>query len=167
MVTTEMNGAAGDAVESRTLAAIRRFLLGALLVGVAGMGTELLLIGHVEGLLQLTPVLLLALGLAAAGWHAWRARAASVRVLQTTMVLFVISGLAGVILHYRGNAEFELEMYPTLGGVQLVRETLTGATPVLAPGSMTLLGLVGLVQTYRHPRLRPPGAAYSTEEATR
>jgi hypothetical protein len=45
-------------------------------------------------------------------------------------------------------------MYPSLGGVQLVRETLTGATPVLAPGSMTLLGLVGLAHTYGHPQLR-------------
>ena len=165
-MTTEMNGAGGDAAAWRTLASIRRLLLGALIVGVAGMGTELLLIGHVEGILQLTPVLLLALGLGVAGWHAWRARAASLRALQTTMVLFVISGLAGIILHYRGNAEFELEMYPTLGGIELVRETLTGATPVLAPGSMTLLGLVGLVQTYRDPRLRTPEAAQSTEEAT-
>lgn len=166
-MASELNGAAEEAAELSTLASIRRFLLGALFVGVAGMGTELLLIGHVEGLLQLAPVVLLGLGLVVAGWHAWSAGAVSARVLQTTMVLFVISGLAGVILHYRGNVEFELEMYPTLGGIDLVRETLTGATPVLAPGSMTLLGLVGLVQTYRHPRLRTPDAAQSTQEARR
>jgi hypothetical protein len=39
-------------------------------------------------------------------------------------------------------------MYPTMSGVPLIVSTLTGATPVLAPGSMSLLGLVGLAVTY-------------------
>jgi hypothetical protein len=64
------------------------------------------------------------------------------------MALFVANGLLGVGLHYRGNHEFELEMYPTMVGMELVRETLTGATPVLAPGSMALLGLVGLAAVH-------------------
>ena len=38
----------------------------------------------------------------------------------------------------------------------------TGATPVLAPGTMLLLGLVGLAHAYRHPRATP-GAAASME----
>jgi len=33
-------------------------------------------------------------------------------------------------------------------------KALAGATPVLAPGSMSLLGVVGLALTYRHPLLR-------------
>lgn len=35
-----------------------------------------------------------------------------------------------------------------MSGLELVRETLTGATPVLAPGSMILLGLVGLAAVH-------------------
>ena len=65
------------------------------------------------------------------------------------MMLFVGSGVLGVGLHYRGNHEFEREMYPTMAGMELVRNTLTGATPVLAPGSMALLGLVGLAAVHR------------------
>jgi hypothetical protein len=38
--------------------------------------------------------------------------------------------------------------------MSLISKTLTGATPVLAPGSMSLLGVVGLAFTYRHPALR-------------
>jgi hypothetical protein len=38
----------------------------------------------------------------------------------------------------------------------LISKTLTGATPVLAPGSMSLLGLIGLAFTYGHPGLRSP-----------
>jgi hypothetical protein len=28
----------------------------------------------------------------------------------------------GIALHYRGNFEFELEMYPVIAGVELVRK---------------------------------------------
>jgi len=74
------------------------------------------------------------------------------------MLLFVLSGAFGVLLHYQGNVEFELEMYPTTAGFQLFRKAMTGATPALAPGAMAMLGLVGLAYTIGHPsvsRTRP------------
>lgn len=119
-----------------------------------GTGVELLLIGHFDGTLQLPPVVLLALGLVVLGWHAVARTAASVRALQAAMVLFVVAGGLGVMLHVRGNVEFEREMYPSLEGLELVTKTMTGATPVLAPGSMALLGVIGLAYAHRHPRLQ-------------
>jgi len=56
-----------------------------------------------------------------------------------------------VALHYKGNVEFEEELHPTEQGMLFFRKTIAGATPVLAPGSMVLLGLVGLAHAYRHP----------------
>jgi hypothetical protein len=112
------------------------------------MSLELLLIGHVEDPLQLVPILLLPAGLAAVAWHALRPGRATAREVQLVMALFVSSGALGVGLHYRGNQEFELEMYPEMSGLELVRATVTGATPVLAPGSMALLGLVGLAAVH-------------------
>lgn len=144
---------ASPADESTTLAVVRRWLLATLLAGTIGMEGELLLIGHFEKWPQLTPVVLLALGFAALTWHFAAPSRATVRVVRSLMLLFVASGVLGVALHYRGNVEFELEMYPAMAGMELVGKTLTGATPVLAPGSMALLGLVGLTQTYRHPAL--------------
>jgi hypothetical protein len=141
--------------ESQPVEAIRALLLAALIVGFAGMATELLLIGHVEGALQLLPVLLLAGGLVVLVWHAAAPRPVTVRLLQGIMFVCVIGGAIGVGLHYLGNEEFELEMQPSLAGFELMGRTLTGATPVLAPGSMTLLGLVGLAHAHRHPSLRP------------
>jgi hypothetical protein len=132
---------------------IRAFLLATLAVGMIGMGTELLLIGHRETVQQQIPLALLGVGLVTAAWHAAAPRALTVRALQAAMLLFLASGILGVALHYRGNAEFELEMYPGIAGMELVQKTLTGATPVLAPGSMTLLGLIGLTHTYKHPCL--------------
>ena len=75
----------------------------------------------------------------------------SLRVVRLLMLCFVVSGVIGVVLHYRGNEAFELEMYPTMADLELVKETLTGATPVLGPGSMSLLGAVGLIATYASP----------------
>src|SRR5262245_10399324 len=139
--------------QSDVTSAIRRYLLLTLAVGMVGMTTELLLIGHVESVQQLVPVVLLGLGVSVLGWHAAAPRAISVRALQVTMMLFVLSGLVGVALHYRGNLAFELEMYPSMSGFEMIQKTLTGATPVLAPGSMALLGLIGLTYSYRHPCL--------------
>ena len=56
-------------------------------------------------------------------------------------------------LHYRGNAEFELEMMPALGGLDLFWKSMQGATPALAPGAMVQIGLVGLAYCFRHPLL--------------
>jgi hypothetical protein len=134
-----------------TLKTIRRVLLVALIAGMAGTTAELLLIGHIEDEWQLVPLVLLGVGIVIAVGHAVRPGVLTVRLLQLVMVFFIISGGVGAVLHYRGNSEFELEMQPSLGGIELVKETMTGAFPVLAPGTMVLLGLIGLVQTYRQP----------------
>jgi len=143
---------------------IRAFLLVTLAIGMIGMTSELLLIGHRETVLQQIPLVLLGFGIVAAAWHAAAPRATTVRALQMTMLLFVVSGVVGVALHFRGNVEFELELYPGLGGVELVQKTLTGATPVLAPGSMALLGLIGLTHAYKHPCLDRGAPAPRSEE---
>jgi hypothetical protein len=63
--------------------------------------------------------------------------------------------------------EFELEMYPSMRGFELVAKTMTGATPVLAPGTMALLGLIGLSYTYKHPSLETGALAPSNEAGER
>jgi hypothetical protein len=143
---------------------MRAYLLATLGVGMIGMAAELLLIGHRETAQQQIPLALLGVGVAALVWHAAAPRVATVRVLQIVMLLFVLSGAVGVVLHYRGNVEFELEMYPAMNGLELVQKTFTGATPVLAPGSMTLLGLIGLTHTYKHPCLDRGASALRHEE---
>jgi hypothetical protein len=133
------------------------------LFGAFGTGAELLLIGHFEEVSQLVPILLLGLSIAVAVWHLIVPRAAIVRVFQVAMGLLLAAGVVGIGLHYNGNEQFELEMYPSLVGMELVQKTLTGATPVLAPGTLTLLGLIGLVETYRHPLLRADGTDRTEE----
>jgi hypothetical protein len=139
--------------ENATIANIRRILLIIFTVGLVGTAIELLLLEHTEKVAQLTPLALIAIGAAALAWSFAARRPASMRVLQLTMMLFVLSGLVGIFLHYRGNVEFELEMYPSLKGLSLFKKSIQGATPALAPGTMIQLGLIGLAYTYRHPML--------------
>jgi hypothetical protein len=147
----------------RALLTIRRLLIVTLLVGMVGTAGELLLLGHFGSPLQVVPLVLLGLGLAAVVWQLAAPRAESVRALQMIAILFLAAGVTGVGLHYDGNAAFELDMYPSRAGVELARKALTGATPVLAPGSMTLLGLVAAAYTYKHPALGAAGPGRSKE----
>ena len=139
--------------QNTTLRAIRWFLMAILLMGLLGTGVELLLLEHTEGLWQWVPLLLIAISLIVLCWGVLRPGPGNIRLLQGTMILFVLSGLVGFILHYQGNAEFELEMYPSLKGRELFWEAIQGAMPTLAPGTMIQLGLLGLVCTHRHPQL--------------
>jgi hypothetical protein len=128
-------------------------LLAFFLFGTVGTGLELLLLDHTEDWQQLAPVVLLGASLLVLAWHGAAPGRASVRTFQGLMLLFVVSGAVGLWLHYRGNVEFELEMYPALAGVGLFWEAVKGATPTLAPGLMILLGCLGLAFTFRHPAL--------------
>jgi hypothetical protein len=133
-------------------------LLFILVLGIVGTGAELLLIGHYEDPWQIAPLGLFAAGLVAVAWLGVSRGPAGIRALQIVMALFVASGGLGVYLHYAGNIEFERELDPGLSGFALFKEAIRGATPALAPGTMVLLGLIGLVYTHEHPRLDGRGA---------
>ena len=128
-------------------------LLAILVLGLLGTAVELILLQHYGDWMQVVPLALIVLTLVAVLWHILVPSAPNVRVLQALMVLFVVAGPIGMGLHYDANAEFEHEMDPSLSGARLFSESLSGATPLLAPGTMVQLGLIGLVYTYRHPRL--------------
>ena len=132
---------------------MRRILLVTLVLGLVGTGVELLLLEHFEDWRQMIPLGLIAGALVVLAWHGAQRGSAPVQVLQVLMLMFVLAGVLGLTLHYRGNAEFELEMYPDRTGMELFRESMMGATPALAPGTMIQLALIGLAYTYRHPRL--------------
>ena len=150
--------------ETDPLSTIRAILAWTLLGGSMGTLLELLLIGHDEMAAQLAPLILIAAGILVTIWTLIAPRAVTIRALQVLMVIFVATGIVGVFLHYKGNEAFELEMAPSRAGVSLISKTLTGATPVLAPGSMSLLGFVGWAFAHRHPLLRLP-QAISEEES--
>ncbi len=142
-----------------TLAALRRLLLGLLLFGLAGTATDLLLLAHYEDAWQLIPLVLVGIAaLAAIGVAAGRPvpPVVAVRLFQATMLLLIVSGAAGMVLHYRANMEFKLEMDPSLSGFALFSSVVRAkAPPALAPATLALLGLLGLTSVFRR-RDDPP-----------
>jgi hypothetical protein len=139
-----------------TVATIRRILLAIFLLGTLGTGAELLLMGHTENFWQWVPLSLILISLVTLSGYAAVRRVAIMRLFQVIMIFFVISGIVGLVMHYRGKMEFKLETNPDLAGWPLFREVIKGATvpPVLAPGVMVQIGLLGLAYTYRHPGLK-------------
>ena len=103
---------------------IRQLLLALVFIGIVGLEIELALLRHAESFSQWIPHVVL---------------------------IFLIVGVLGVYLHYRGNVEFALERDPSLTGARLLWKSLRGATPALAPGALSQLGLLGLLYSYRHP----------------
>lgn len=145
-----------------TMATVRRLLFGTLFLGLGGTLAELFLLGHFEDWQQYVPLVVLVGALGAQGWFVLSRSAASVRGVRAAMWCCILSGAAGVLLHYQGNREFELEMTPGAGGWSLFSAVMTGATPALAPGAMVQLGLVGLAWAFRHPAAQPSPAKDSS-----
>lgn len=142
----------------------RRLILALIGIGAAGLLAELLLLEHFEDTWQWAPVVSLGLTLLTGAAVAVRPGRATLRAFQVVMVSCVVFGAIGVVLHYTGNSEFELESDPTLSGSKLVWLAVRGAVPVLAPGALAQLGLLGLLYAYRHPALVRAGAPTSLQE---
>ena len=124
-------------------------LLGLLGLGLAGMGAELLLIGHYEDPPQVIPLVLVGVSLASLAHHA-TSRGGGVPIFRTVMVALMACGFAGAVLHHRGSREFQLEVDPSLRGLELFMKVLHAKTPpALAPGNLVFFGLLGLASTYR------------------
>jgi hypothetical protein len=145
-----------ELTEPPMMRTIRRAVLALLVVFMLGTGLDLMLLDHHEGAWQMVPLALLAAGLVVSAWTLG-GRAGAITAMRLLMVLFVAAGFLGIALHYLGNREFQLEMDPHLGGWPLFVKIVTSkAPPALAPASMVMMGLLGLIYTYQHPALRIP-----------
>jgi len=128
---------------------IRAMLLWIIGLGLAATELELLFIGHDESATQFVPLVLIGLGLAFMLWHALARSLWSLRALRVTMLAFIVAGMLGIALHYRGSVEFQKELDPSMRGFTLFMKVMQSkAPPALAPAVLIQLGLIGLVCTY-------------------
>ncbi len=134
----------------------RTLLLWVLVIGEIGILVELLLLGHDDDRWQLVPLALAGAMLLLVAWYLVRRTAQSVWAIGSVALLSCLSAALGIFFHYRANVEWELETTPEMHGWELFREVVTGALPLLAPGAMLQLGLIGLIWCYRHPQLTNP-----------
>jgi hypothetical protein len=136
---------------------LRLAILGVLVLGIVGTVIELLLLQHYETdtPLQFLPLILIAAGTAAIAWHLARRDMTSLNTLNVVMALFVLSSFVGFASHFAGSAEFALEQNPEIGTWELLAKVLHAkAPPLLAPGMMMQLGLLGLAYAYSDSRYR-------------
>jgi len=127
---------------------LRKAISAVLVLGMVGVGAELLLIEHFEGWRQTVPLVALGAGVGAVGWDALAGSRASRLVLRLVMLGLAVAGAAGVSLHYESNVDFRQELDPSLRGWPLVLATLRAhSPPSLAPASLGLLGALGWIAT--------------------
>lgn len=149
----------GSWTSDAVLARLRKLLLALLVFGLGGVGAELVALAHYEDSWQLVPLVLIGSSFVVVAWHVFDGGAATIRMLRLVMMLLILSGLTGVVLHYRGNLEFQLEMDPSQSGWTLFTKVIQAhSPPALAPGVMAQLGLLGLAYTFRHPGRKRAGS---------
>jgi hypothetical protein len=139
--------------EHPTAQTLRRFALALCVLGVVTTPIELVLMHHYNDKDQIMPFVFL--GLAAVGVvAAWfRPSARVLRGVRVLMVLVVFGSGIGVFEHLKANYRDA-----TRGGASsnLIEMLLTGFAPLLAPGILAQVGLLGLAFTYKHPAFDLP-----------
>ena len=145
---------------------MRMMLFAVLFMGMAGTAAELLLTSHTEDGWQKLPVGLLLWGMVILPVVAFNPKRISVALMRALMVLFILAGALGTWFHYESNAEFAVELTPGLSGFALMKASLTRPTPPpLAPGTMIMLGLLGLIASYaKNTEYRTQNTEYGTQD---
>jgi hypothetical protein len=138
---------------ARRMALLRGWILIILLLGLLGTVTELVLLEHYEEPLQFVPLVLIVAALPTLWWEFSRRDLVSRRAMQIVMTLFVLAGFLGIGAHFHGSAEYQLELNPEMDNWQLLEKILRAkAPPLLAPGMMLQLGLLGLAYVFSDSR---------------
>lgn len=136
-----------------SISLLRRGILAIIVFGSVGLLGELLLLGHYEEINQFVPLGLLGLTLATILWHWVDGGRRSLRALQVVMLLLIVGGVVGMVLHLVENHEYMRELEPDMVGLEFWIGVVRGDMPTLAPGTLIQFGLLGLLYAYRHPAL--------------
>jgi len=147
--------APADSAGADRIELLRRWILVILVLGLLGTVTELVLLEHYVQPLQFVPLVLIVAAVGVLWWELRRHDLASRRATQIVMALFVLAGFVGFVAHFQGSAEYQLELNPDMSTWELLEKILRAkAPPLLAPGMMLQLGLLGLAYVFSDPRLR-------------
>jgi hypothetical protein len=143
---------------------VRRFILALVILITAGLIPELVLLKHYQSVWQVVPRVILAFVLITSVVVWRRATPRTLAIFRVAMALCVLGGIAGIVLHFKGNMEWALERDETLNGWPLVWKVMRGATPLLAPGALAQVGLLGFIYLYHHPAWQR--GTHTTQELT-
>jgi len=137
----------------QVLAKLRQYLL-IISAGVFVMTvTELFFLSHWNETIQILPFALSGLGLFTLAVAYFRPNHGTLTTLRWSMLVIAACSLIGFYEHMLNNYGFWLEIKPNATTWELLKATLEGANPVLAPGILMLGAVIALMAIYKHPLL--------------
>lgn len=120
-------------------------LAAALFVGSIG---ELIAAKHYGSTMQLVPFALCGLGLLALVALHVRPTRSVVLAIRALMVVTAAGSLLGIYEHVMGNLDFVRGVRPHADTMTVIKQTIQGAAPILAPGVLAVAAAITLAATY-------------------
>ena len=127
---------------------LRLFLLVLSSLLFAGTILELVLVKHTGDVVQWLAFVLAGIGLLSTVVVLARPRRATITVLRWCLLLVIVGSLFGIYEHVSNNIAFEREIQPRSTLSHLIWKGLSGANPLLAPGTLAVAALLSLAATY-------------------
>ena len=135
---------------AEVLRRLRLFLLVLSSLLFAGTLLELSLVNHTESAIQWSAFVLAGIGLLVTLSVLARHGPVTVSLLRWCMFLVIVGSLFGIYQHVSNNIAFEREIQSNATWSHLMWKGLSGANPLLAPGTLAVAGLLSLVGTYKY-----------------
>ncbi len=129
---------------------LRRFLLTLAMFIFAGTLLELWLVQHYQDAIQWLAFIIAGVGLLAVLLVVVRTTRVTILLLRIFMMLTIVGSLFGIYEHVSNNIAFALEIQPNLAMRELWLKGLSGANPLLAPGSLVIAALLALAARYKY-----------------
>jgi hypothetical protein len=135
---------------AEVLRRLRLFLLALSSLLFAGTLLELSLVNHTEDAIQWSAFVLGGIGLLVTLSVLARRGPVTVSLLRWCMFLVIVGSLFGIYQHVSNNIAFEREIQQNSTWSHLMWKGLSGANPLLAPGTLAVAGLLSLAGTYKY-----------------
>jgi hypothetical protein len=135
---------------AEVLRRLRLFLLVLSSLLFAGTLLELSLVNHTEDAIQWLAFVVAGIGLLVTLTVQVRRMQVTISLLRWSMLLVIVGGLFGIYEHVSNNVAFEREIQPNSTLSHLMWKGLSGANPLLAPGTLAVAALLALAATYKH-----------------
>ncbi len=129
---------------------LRRFLLALALFLFAGTLLELWLVQHYQDAIQWIAFFLGGTGLLAVVLVLLVNGRVAILILRVCMTVVILGSLFGIYEHVSNNIAFALEIQPNIPARELWWKGLSGANPLLAPGTLAVAGLLALAARYKY-----------------
>ena len=135
---------------AEVLRRLRLFLLALSSLLFAGTLLELTLVNHTEDAIQWLAFVVAGIGLLLTLIALFRRGRLTISLLRWSMLVVIVGSLFGIYEHVSNNVAFEREIQPNSTLSHLIWRGMSGANPLLAPGTLAVAALLSLAATYKH-----------------